>query len=236
MPRVFILLLLLTYVATGYSQTFVLNSPLLKSHQTTKVKNGLALLVEAFNAIGIDVVFRYRPDKRSITEADAGLVDGDFVRIASIVNRYPNVVVVPEALSAMDIVAFSINPSIDLSEYKIEEHQYHIGYLAGWKHVSDMLENYAEQTAVGEYDTLFRLLIGERVDLVFFNKTAGELILQQQNVHRYQVSPSLLSYTTYLVLHKKHADLVEPLTKEIKRLKAKSKREQNNWSANKPSI
>jgi len=219
MPRLSLILLFLFCVGTAHSQTFVLNSPLLKSHQTAKVKNGLALLVEAFGALGIDVEFRYRPDKRSIAEANAGLVDGDFVRIASIVKRYPNVVVVPEALSAMNIVAFSIKPSIDLSEYKINQHQYHIGYLAGWKHVSEMLQGYPEQTSVGEYDTLFRLLIGERVDVVFYNKTAGELILRDQHVQQYQVSSPLLSYTTYLVLHKKHANLVPQLAVQLKHFK-----------------
>ncbi|NRA62453.1 MAG: hypothetical protein HRU25_16435 [Psychrobium sp.] len=53
-------------------------------------------------------------------EANEGLVAGEFVRVSNITDIYPNVVVVPEPLSNIALVAFSLRPDIDLSQYKID--------------------------------------------------------------------------------------------------------------------
>lgn len=70
MIRIIIFLLVsLMYNAEINAKTFILNTPLLKSHETTQVKNILAMLTDAFGALDIKVEFRYRPDKRLIIEA-----------------------------------------------------------------------------------------------------------------------------------------------------------------------
>jgi len=203
------------------NQTFVLNSPLLKSHPTARVKVGLAIITDAFSALGIKVEFRYRPDKRSVTEANTGLVDGDFARIARVVREYDNLIVVPETLGVTNIVAFSLGKNIDLSDYKINQHQYNIGYISGWANVSSLLKDYRNKVAVVEYDVLFKFLVHKRVDLVLYNPVAGEKILQSQHIYDYQISQSLLINETYLVLNKKHAALAPQLAIEIKRAKIK---------------
>jgi len=206
---------------TSSAQTFLLNSPLLKSHPTARVKIGLAILTDAFNALGFNVEFRYRPDKRSITEASKGLADGDFARIAAIVELYPNLVVVPESLGETKIVAFSLGNDIDLSHYQIVQHQHRIGYLSGWANASGLLKDYPNKVPVAEYDVLFKFLLHKRVDLVLYNKVAGEKILRNMQVYDYQISASLLSNATFLVLNKKHTALTQQLAVEIKRAKAK---------------
>ncbi|NRA84808.1 MAG: hypothetical protein HRU22_13885, partial [Gammaproteobacteria bacterium] len=65
----------------------------------------LSLMTEAFNRLGITIEYRYRPDCRSIIEANNGMV------------------------------AFSLNPEIDLSSYRIGDNDYHIGYMHGWVNV-----------------------------------------------------------------------------------------------------
>jgi len=184
-----------------------------------KVERGLAILVEAFGTLGIELKFRYRPDKRSIIEANTGVVDGEFVRVASIVSKYPNLVVVPEPLSKMNLVAFSVQPKVDLSAYKLSEHQYRVGYLSGWANAEDLLKDYPNRMAIGEYDTLFKLLVHNRIDVVVFNRVAGEKILRSHRVNDYQISPSLLSYSTFLVMHKEHAALVPGLVSAIRKAK-----------------
>jgi len=212
------ILLVLVCSFTTKAQTFILNSAVLKSHQTDKAKNAQAMLVAAFASLDITVEFRYRPDKRSIVEANSGQVDGEFARIPSIVNDYPNLIVVPVSLADLDVVAFTAKPTIDLSGYIIGEQQYRIGYLSGWKNVRDLLANYPNKKEIGEYTTLFRLLIRQRVDLVFFTQTAGEKILRATPNIPYSKSSSLLAYSVYLVLHKKHAQLVPKLAASLQRV------------------
>jgi len=203
------------------TQTFILNSPLLKSHPTARIKVGLVILTDAFSALGIKVEFRYRPDKRSVTEANTGLVDGEFARTSDIAQRYPNLVVVPEKLGVTNIVAFSLGQKIDLSDYKINQHQYNIGYMSGWANVSALLKDYRNKVAVVEYDVLFKFLVHKRVDLVLYNPVAGEKILRNRHIYDYQMSQSLLFNETFLVLNKKHAALAPQLAIEIKRAKIK---------------
>lgn len=110
MIRIAIVIFMLSFTFAIKAQTFVLNSALLASHQTAKVINGLPMLVEVFGSLGLEIEFRYRPNKRSITETNNGVADGEFARIASIAEDYPNVIVVPEPLAQLDIVAFCNGP------------------------------------------------------------------------------------------------------------------------------
>ena len=64
------------------------------------------------------------------------MVDGEFARIATISDQYPNVVIVPEPFGHYEMVAFSLNPEIDLSSYRIGDNDYHIGYMHGWVNVT----------------------------------------------------------------------------------------------------
>lgn len=113
-----------------------------------------------------------------------------------------------------------MDPSIDLSNYKIDQHQYRIGYLSGWKNVTDLLSDYPNKKAVGEHDTLFKLLAGKRLDIVLFNRTAGKKILDDSQEFNYKISSSLLSFSVYLVVHKKHAALVPQLAAKLKKFKS----------------
>ena len=219
MFKLVLLLTILTFSVAANAQTIVLNSPLLKIHKTESIIRTIVLLEQAFDSLGYNVEFRYRPDKRSILEANSGQVDGDFLRILTIAEDYTNMIVVPEPLAEASIVAFSLQPNIDLSNYAIEEHQYNIGYIAGWKVIEDMLDNYQQTSPVAEVGTLFKLLTGRRVDLILYAQAAGKKILSGNEQLNYQVSSSLHSYELYLVMHKKHIDLVPKLAAKLKQLK-----------------
>jgi len=124
-------------------------------------------------------------------------------------------------LAHANLVAFTLNPAIDLTHYQLTKNQYTIGYLAGWANATALLKNYENQIAVSEYDLLFKLLANKRIDLAIYTQAAGDDILSKMNITNYQTSPSLLPYTTYFLLHKKHAALAPKLAIEIKRAKLK---------------
>lgn len=222
--RIFFFILSLMAIASNVNAakyTLTLNTPLLKSHETQETKVMLGLVANAFSALNIDVTYRYRPDKRSIIEANSGVVDGELARIESIVDLYPNLVVVPEELATTKLVAFALKPNIDLSTYKIVEHNYKIGYLSGWKNATSLLKNYQNKAEIREYDVLFKLLVNNRLDIVIYNRTAGGQILNGMKVADYQTSSPLLSNSVYLFLHKRHAVLAPKVATQLKLLKSK---------------
>lgn len=202
------------------SQTMIINSATLKTHKLIMSNTNLSLMTEAFNRLGITVEYRYRPDRRSIIEANNGMVDGEFARIATISDQYPNVVIVPEPFGHYEMVAFSLNPEIDLSSYRIGDNDYHIGYMHGWVNVTTLLQDYPIKTSIADHELLFKLLRLGRIDVVLFTKVGGEKILTNaQPKVNYSLSTPLLTYPTYLVLNKKHAAIAPRLAKEFKVLK-----------------
>lgn len=69
----------------------IINSATLHTHNDSQDKTTIRLMTKAFKQFGITIELRYRPDRRSIVEANNGVVDGEFVRIASITDKYPNI-------------------------------------------------------------------------------------------------------------------------------------------------
>lgn len=219
---IFIFLIsLVCFNASAHQKKLIINNTILQSHQTPQAINTQAMLVEAFDALGIDIEFRYRPYKRSIEEVNNGVADGDVARISSITQGYSNVVLVPESIANIDIIAFTTTPGIDLMGYKVDQHRYHVGYLLGWKKIENFLQVYERKSAVGDHHTLFKLLVKKRFDVVLFSQVAGENILASQNIVNYQTSPSLLTYPVYLILNKKHTNLIAKLAAQLKIMKKK---------------
>ena len=212
---------LVCFSAGAHKNKLIINSTTLQSHQTPVAINAQAMLVEAFDTLGFDIEFRYRPYKRSIEEVNNGIADGDLARISSITQGYPNLVLVPESIADFDIVAFTTTPGIKLIDYKITQHRYHVGYLLGWRNIEHLLKGYQPKSAVGDHHTLFKLLIKKRFDVVLFTQVAGERILSSQKIVDYQTSPSLLAYPVYLILNKKHTNLVAKLAAQLKIMKNK---------------
>lgn len=199
---------------------FIINSALVETHPTEQTDNAQAMIEQAFLRLGIQVTFRFRPDKRSIHEANSGLVDGEFARIESIDKIYPNLIVVPESITEQDIVAFAAKSNKTLSDFTLQQKGVRIGYMLGWKNVNDLLINHKNKKAIASHHTLFELLFKGRIDIALFTKSGGWKVLKQMRKHnQYAMSPSLLAYPMYLVVHKRHAELVPALALAIKEIK-----------------
>lgn len=65
------------------------------------------VLKEAFDRGGYEIKIIQLAAERSLTNANEGIIDGDFVRISGLEKVYPNLVRVPEKITDFEFVAFS---------------------------------------------------------------------------------------------------------------------------------
>jgi len=199
------------------SQAFIINSALLESHKSQSLVDTKSMIVAAFDALGLVVEFRYRPDKRSIYEANAGMADGEFARVGTIADSFPNLIVVPEPLAQSDLVEFSL-ASKGVAIFSNQHRR--IGYMKGWNFLDQMLADNPDMIGISHHKKLFKLLFHDRYDTVIYTKEAGLKILKElQRDNQTIISKPVYSYPVYLVLHHKHTELVPQLAEQFKRLK-----------------
>jgi len=207
------------------AQTITLNlavSPTASPKRAAYIKS---MMKYAFNQMGLAVNVRYRPDKRSLIEANSGEVDGEVGRISSIVDVYPHLLVVPESIINFDLVAYSFDDDIDLSQFTLNTSHYHVGYIHGWKIAEELLAGYANKTKVSNRTKLYELLLKNRIDIAIGSMGSDKEILMQLtrvlpvDQRSYQMSVPLASQKLYLVMHDRHRDLLKNLAQHIKAFK-----------------
>lgn len=75
------------------------------------------ILHRAYTRLGIDVEMVGMPWKRALLASNNGIFDGEVARIPVIEDLYPNLVRVPVPLYALDIYAYTLAPSPDLTQW-----------------------------------------------------------------------------------------------------------------------
>jgi len=199
------------------SPVFIINSALLESHKSQGLVDTKLMIIAAFEALGLTVEFRYRPDKRSIYEANTGMVDGEFARVSTIADSFPNLIVVPEPLAQSNLVEFSL-ASKGVAIFSNQHRR--IGYIKGWNFLEQLLADNPDMIGISHHNKLFKLLFHDRYDTVIYTKEAGLKILKElQRDNQTIVSEAVYSYPVYFVLHDQHAELAPQLAEQFKRLK-----------------
>lgn len=176
------------------------------------------MLLEVFRRVNRRVEFVILPSERALSEANAGLLDGDHGRVAGLEKNYPNLLRVPEANMEWEFVAFAVKPGIVLKGWE-SLRSYHVGYIVGWKILEENVKA-ASLTKVTTPQQLFALLKNGRVDLVIFERNGGGYQSREQSISgAYAVEPPLTRQDMFLYLNKKHADLVPALAQAIRDMK-----------------
>lgn len=177
------------------------------------------ILLEAFSRLKIPITLGRLPAERSLRNADNGIDDGDFVRIAGLEKRYPNLVMVPEKLDDFEFVAFTRTINLSTSSWAALT-PYHVGIVRGWKILEQNLAGVKELTTVKDQEQLFTLLKNGRVDVVVYARHEGYGLLKQLSIPDARaLEPPLAVQPMHLYLNKKHAALVAPLAEILKNMK-----------------
>ena len=177
------------------------------------------VLKEAFRRAGIAIDIVQLPAERSLENADRGITDGDFVRIAGLDTIYPNLIRVPEKITDFDFVGFSRNVSIATTSWQSLQ-PYDIAIVRGWKILEKNIINSRSLLRVKNQRLLFTLLKNNRTDIVVYSRFEGYEMLNQLGVKDAHVlDPPLATREMFLYLNKKHQDLVPIIDIHLKKMK-----------------
>lgn len=169
---------------------------------------------------GVAVQINHLPSARSLANADLGLDDGEYGRIAGMSGQYPNLRMVGESLSEYHFVAFARNRTLKLDGWGDLRH-YHVGYIRGWKIYQSRVGVARSVLLANSEEELFELLQRNRVDLILYEGVRGVAYLRRMAVvDIHQLEPSLAVRPMYLYLHARHKALIPQLERTLRAMKA----------------
>ena len=207
--------------ATAAREVLVLNNATAPPHTNDDGTGFLDRVAgEAFRRIGVELKLVRLPAERGLRNADAGIEDGEVVRVGGLEKEYPNLLRVPEKIIDMDFVAFARGPAIQIDGWKALR-PYRVGIIKGWKIYEDNLRGIVEPTAVDNAEQLFNLLERDRVDVVLYSRWMGTALVRARQLRDVEaLMPPLASVAMYTYLHKKHSALVPKLAAALRAIKA----------------
>jgi polar amino acid transport system substrate-binding protein len=177
------------------------------------------IIKEAFRRIGMEARVVHLPSERALVNANQGIDDGDFVRIAGIEKRYPNLIMVEEKICEFEFAAFSRHQGVTITDWQSLK-PYNVGIITGWKILEANITESRSLTKVSTPEALFDLLLHDRADLVVFDRLQGNALIKERGLSGVKaLSPLLAQRDMYLYLHKRHAGLVPKLAEALRQMK-----------------
>ncbi|MDZ7641796.1 MAG: transporter substrate-binding domain-containing protein [Desulfurivibrio sp.] len=206
--------------APDSSPHLVLNSPF-SAPITSPAGDGFLdlLYAELFKRLGISFEIQLLPGERALSNANAGIDDGDVCRIAGLSARYPNLVRSREPVLAYRMTVFSAGPEFEV-DGPASLRPYRLGILSGWKILEETTADHPRRLALEETDQLFLMLAAGRLDLALIDRLLGrEAIARLGLAGIKELRPPLLTGNWYLYLHRRHRQLLPAIDRELRRLK-----------------
>ena len=175
---------------------------------------------EALGRIGFGLESVRLPAERALINANAGIDDGDLLRIAGLQETYPNLIQVPEKIIDMEFVVFTRHaefPVVGWSSLK----PYSVAIITGWKILERNITEAAALIKVKNVNQLFTMLLNDRVDMIVYSRWVGLGYIKQHQVRGVRIlEPPLARRGMYVYLHKKHQRLVPELAVALHAMKA----------------
>ncbi|MBI4996911.1 MAG: hypothetical protein HZC22_08425, partial [Rhodocyclales bacterium] len=165
--------------------------------------------IEAFRRIGYHACIEPMPCERSLRNADAGVTDGDLLRVAeAVLARAPDLAAVPEMIYPLASNGFTMRHDLQLRGSD-DLQPLRVGYVLGWKRLEERVQA-AEVLRARGPDELFALLIENKADVVIYERVTGlELVRQLKQPGIRVIDPPLVVVPTHMVLNRRHQKLLE---------------------------
>ncbi len=185
----------------------------------SRYKSMSEIVKTCFARMGIESKIIAMPSERSLYNANAGIQDGNFMRIEGISKKYPNLVMVPEPLSALIFTAFSRNKNIKIDGWE-SLLPYRVAWVNGWKICDKKLSKAKSVDKLKNEKTLFLFLERGRTDIGIFGLAPGIAYLKRIGITDiYPLSPPIAVSNSYLYVHKKHTRLLPKIVKTLQEMK-----------------
>lgn len=178
------------------------------------------IIHEAFQRIGIKLEIIHLPAERALINANNGVEEGVYVRIAGMDRLYPNLIQVPEKITDYEFVAFTKHIDIATNGWDALT-PYGVGIITGWKILEKNIQDTKEVIKVGNPKLLFGILDRDRVDIIVYNRYDGYGIIKQLNLQHIKVlEPPLAVREMFLYLHIKRKELAPVVAAALRTLKS----------------
>lgn len=220
--RVFIGVVIFLALAmnSAAQQAIVLNTAN-ESPNSTKDFKGIndLILKEAFKRIGYDLKIIHLPSERALINANDGVEDGNFARVAGLSSLYPNLIQVPEEITNFEFVVFSKKSGIVIKDWKNLK-PFHVGIVTGWKILETNITGAKSLTKVKDGSILFKLLREDRLEIIVYDKRQGLVLLKELAMKDiYIIEPPLAVKGMFVYLHQRHKELAPKLAAAIRGMK-----------------
>jgi polar amino acid transport system substrate-binding protein len=181
------------------------------------------ILQEALKSLGLDFERITIPSERALLLANAGEIDGDYVRISGLERNYPNLVMVAEPITTFDFVAYSLTDSGPFDTWE-SLRDVPIAHITGWKIIEERTKDHPDVSRARDENTLFELLSMGRVRAIIYERLEGRRILQRMGLSSaVQEGAALEQRDMHLYLHKKHLELAGRLSDSLARLRVEGR-------------
>jgi len=160
----------------------------------------------------INIHYDSLPNKRSLLNANTGITDGESSRIWEINNYYPNLVRVPAQSHSIDLVVLTKRKIILKGPSELS--QYNVGVIHGMKIAVLLAEKNKPLSLLKatDHETLIRMLIADRLDVIITNKSGLLSSLDMIKGHNlYLREEPLMTRPLYMQLHKKNQAYIPQL-------------------------
>jgi len=177
------------------------------------------IVAEACRRLDLPVRLVQLPAERALQNANQGVDDGTYTRIAGLTLLYPNLVMVPEPISEFVFTAFTRDPAMRVQGWA-DLKPYNVGFINGWKIVEANTADVRSRTGVKDETALFALLDKGRAEVVVVDLYSGlEIIRRMGYTGMRPLEPPLERRPMFLYLHQRHAALVPRLAEALRRMK-----------------
>lgn len=188
------------------------------------------LYTEAFNRLGYTFELITAPTKRSLIDADSGVVDGDAARVFNVneKNNYPSLLRVEEPIRRVKLAVYSNNRSLTINSWD-DLKGLNIAYIEGVKFLEERLAPYNEDRNVATFfkpAVIFKKMLDGEVDVYIDREGAIEAALEQEELTSIVEIAVLEEIDLYPYLHRSNRHLVDSLEEVLREMKSDGKFEE----------
>jgi len=214
-----LLLFLAGHAVVALAQTTLVLNTSNDPPNSTDAANGICDLVlqEACRRLAIELTIVRLPSERALLNANDGVDDGNFARVAGLSETYPNLIQVPESITRFEFVAITGGKQFTPANWASLE-PYDVGIITGWKILEQNITGVKSLTRVADRHILFNLLKAGRVDCIVYDQRQAQVAAKDESFSAMTIlQPQLAVREMYPYLHKRHQNLVPRLAEAIRR-------------------
>ncbi len=174
-------------------------------------------VVEAYRRLNLNVEIKELPGDRSLQSANLGETDGELYRRAELEAQYSNLIMVPVPLMNYEIVVFSHKVNFPVKDWE-SLRPYNVGFVKSIKAIEDNTRGMKIEVAPALRNAFLKMMVG-RSDVVVCNRLSGLGMIKELGLTDVKLlSPALSIFPVYHYIHKKHAELLVKLTRELRQM------------------